>query len=101
MIIQLAIILFIFLAAFIFYISGLESLDKKRKLLMEGKSMENKINKGVMSMQSMTKTTIKVEQETRRKIKILAARLNLDMDAAIRMAAKCLDKSLDSWEEVK
>ena len=59
-----------------------------------------KINKGVMSMQSMTKTTIKVEQETRRKIKILAARLNLDMDAAIRMAAKCLEKSLDSGEEV-
>ena len=53
-----------------------------------------KINKGVMSMQSMTKTTIKVEQETRRKIKILAARLNLDMDETVLKAVECLENAL-------
>lgn len=42
----------------------------------------------------MTKTTIKVEVETRRRIRILAANLDVDMDEAINMAAECLEKSL-------
>ena len=60
-----------------------------------------KINKGVMSMQSMTKTTIKVEKATRARIRVLAARLDVDQDEAVNMAAECLEKSLDSGEEVK
>ena len=51
-------------------------------------------------MQSMTKTTIKVEASTRKRIKILAIKLDVDMDAVINMAAKCLENSLPG-EEVK
>ena len=53
-----------------------------------------KINKGVMSMQSMTKTTMKVELETRRRVKILAARLGLDMDETVLKAVECLENAL-------
>ena len=51
-------------------------------------------------MQSMTKTTIKVETATRKRIRILAARLDVDMDEAINRAAECLESSLPG-EEVK
>ena len=57
-----------------------------------------KINIPFNSMQSMTKTTIKVEVATRRRIRILAARLDVDMDAVINMAAKCLENSLPGEE---
>ena len=42
----------------------------------------------------MTKTTIKVEVATRKRIRILAARLDVDMDEAINRAAECLESSL-------
>ena len=41
----------------------------------------------------MTKTTIKVEVATRKRIRILAARLDVDMDEAINRAAECLESS--------
>ena len=59
-----------------------------------------KVNIPLKSMQSMTKTTIKVEVTTRKRIRILAARLDVDMDEAINRAAECLEKSLPG-EEVK
>ena len=51
-------------------------------------------------MQSMSKTTIKVEIATRKRIRILAAALDVDMDEAINRAAECLENSLHG-EEVK
>ena len=48
----------------------------------------------ISSMQSMTKTTIKVETATRKRIRILAARLDVDMDEAINRAAECLENAL-------
>ena len=59
-----------------------------------------KVNIPLKSMQSMTKTTIKVEVAARKRIRILAARLDVDMDEAINRAAECLEKSLPG-EEVK
>ena len=55
--------------------------------------MSGKINMSLSSMQSM-KTTIKVEVATRKRIRILAARLDVDMDEAINRAAECLESSL-------
>lgn len=57
-----------------------------------------KLNIPFNSMQSMTKTTIKVEASTRKRIKILAIKLDVDMDAVINMAAKCLENSLPGEE---
>ena len=62
--------------------------------------MAGKINILTGGMQSMTKTTIKVEVATRRRIRVLAARLDIDMDEAINRAAECLENSLHG-EEVK
>ena len=62
--------------------------------------MKGKINMVTSSMQSMTKTTIKVEVATRKRIRILAAALDVDMDEAINRAAECLENSLHG-EEVK
>ena len=59
-----------------------------------------KLNIATSSMQSMTKTTIKVEVATRKRIRILAARLDVDMDEAINRAAECLESSLPG-ERVK
>ena len=60
--------------------------------------MSGKINMALSSMQSMTKTTIKVEVATRKRIRILAARLDVDMDEAINRAAECLESSLPGGE---
>ena len=57
-----------------------------------------KVNIPLKSMQSMTKTTIKVEASTRKRIKILAIKLDIDMDEAINRAAECLEKSLPGEE---
>lgn len=40
-VIILLMILFIFLVSFIFYISGLETIDKRRKLLFEERTKHN------------------------------------------------------------
>ena len=56
--------------------------------------MGEKVNMALSSMQSMTKTTIKVEVATRKRIRILAARLDVDMDEAINRAAECLENAL-------
>ena len=53
-----------------------------------------KINIEPKSSHSMTKTTMKVELETRRRVKILAARLGLDMDETVLKAVKCLENTL-------
>ena len=42
----------------------------------------------------MTKTTMKVGLETRRRVKILAARLGLDMDETVLKAVECLENAL-------
>lgn len=67
----------------------------KNKIVSRSEKTDRNINIRSNSIQSMTKTTIKVENETRKRIRILAARLDIDMDEAINLAAECLEKSLD------
>ena len=52
------------------------------------------------SIPSMTKTTIKVERELRQRIRVLAAKLDIEMGQTLEMAVECLENSL-AGEEVK
>ena len=85
--IEISAIIFISASIYVFYIFSIKRTGKKR----EGAGM-TKLNIATSSMQSM-KTTIKVETATRKRIRILAARLDVDMDEAINRAAECLESS--------
>lgn len=52
------------------------------------------------SIPSMTKATIKVERELRQRIRVLAAKLDIEMGQTVEMAVECLENSL-AGEEVK